>query len=133
MEAAIQEYFRSIAVKFKHEDTSELGYRADFENLLKQIFKDSDVYRFTHDGKVENRNKPDFVVRKNDIPILYIETKDIGCDLNQEEKSEQLKRYFGYGNLILTDYLEFRFYRFGRPYSAPIKIGAASLKTRKSS
>ena len=130
MEAAIQEYFRSIAVKFKHEDTSELGYRADFENLLKQIFKDSDVYRFTHDGKVENRNKPDFVVRKNDIPILYIETKDIGCDLNQEEKSEQLKRYFGYGNLILTDYLEFRFYRFGRPYSAPIKIGAASLKTR---
>jgi type I restriction-modification system DNA methylase subunit len=76
------------------------------------------------------QNKPDFVVRKNDIPILYIETKDIGCDLNQEEKSEQLKRYFGYGNLILTDYLEFRFYRFGQPYSAPIKIGKAVLKTR---
>jgi hypothetical protein len=38
-------------------------------------------------------------------------TKDIGEDLNKVEKSEQLKRYReSLHNLILTDYLEFRWY-----------------------
>jgi predicted helicase len=37
------------------------------------------------------------------------------------EKSEQLKRYLGYPNLILTNYLEFRFFRNGEKYQS-IKI-----------
>ena len=58
---------------------------------------------------------PDFTVSKklenNPFNIGYIETKDVGVSLDQAEKSEQLKRYRrSLGNLLLTDYLEFRWY-----------------------
>src|SRR5947209_9456061 len=43
--------------------------------------------------------------------IGYIEAKDIGVSLDKIEKDEQLKRYLhALDNLILTDYLEFRWY-----------------------
>jgi len=56
------------------------------------------------------------------VPLLYIETKDIGVSLDKVEKSDQMRRYYGYTNLVLTDYLEFRFYRNGIYYVEPIKI-----------
>lgn len=115
-------YIQSISKKFSYEETSEMGYRTDFEDLLKGIFESINVTRFDHDAKADHGNKPDFVVRKNDIPILYIEAKDIGISLDKVEKSEQMSRYFGYSNLVLTDYVEFRFYRNGLPYGEPIKI-----------
>ena len=89
-------------------------YRTDFENLLKEVFKaDGKVMQINHDSTNDNGNKPDFVISKNNVPILYIETKDIGVSLDKIEKSNQMDRYFGYNNLIITDYLEFRFYRIG--------------------
>lgn len=118
----LQNYVNSISSKYAHEGTSEMGYRTDFELLLKGIFESINVSRFDHDAKAIKGNKPDFVVIKNDVPILYIETKDIGVSLDKIEKSEQMSRYFGYTNLVLTDYVEFRFYRNGLPYGEPIKI-----------
>jgi predicted helicase len=57
---------------------------------------------------------PDFVVTKGVTTIGYIEAKDIGKSLDEAEKSEQLKRYCdSLTNLILTDYLEFRWYGDG--------------------
>ncbi len=59
---------------------------------------------------------PDFIflnkVNRNLI-YGYAETKDVYTDLDQIEKTEQLKRYLGYSNLILTNYLEFRFFKNG--------------------
>jgi type I restriction-modification system DNA methylase subunit len=44
----------------------------------------------------------------------HIEAKDIGVSLTKKAKSQQLKRYFNaLPNLILTDYLEFRWYVSG--------------------
>jgi len=123
-------YIQSISPKFSHKETSEMGYRADFENLLKGIFVSLNVQRIGHDEKTKQGNKPDFVVYNHEIPILYIEAKDIGISLDKVEKSEQMARYFGYSNLVLTDYLEFRFYRNGLPYGEPIKIGEYNLKER---
>ncbi|HOB71645.1 MAG TPA: N-6 DNA methylase, partial [bacterium] len=58
---------------------------------------------------------PDYILtNKNNLPVGYIEAKDIGINLRETEKSEQLNRYKeSLDNLILTDYLEFRFYRNG--------------------
>ncbi|MBE3141879.1 MAG: N-6 DNA methylase, partial [Thermoplasmata archaeon] len=54
---------------------------------------------------------PDFIIEKRKVPLGYVETKDVGVDLNKIEKSDQLKRYLkALNNLILTDYLEFRWY-----------------------
>ena len=108
-----------------------MGYRADFEIILKGIFESvQKLSRIDHDARAKQGNKPDFVVLKGDIPILYVEAKDIGVSLDKVEKSEQMARYFGYSNLILTDYLEFRFYRNGYGYGEPIKIADYDLKER---
>lgn len=42
--------------------------------------------------------------------------------LEKIEKSEQLSRYFGYAKLILTNGIEFRFYRNGIRYGEPITL-----------
>src|SRR3989339_1582071 len=127
----LNSYISSISTKFSHEETSEMGYRTDFEQLLGGIFEEIKFRRIDHDAKAEKGNKPDFVVYKGDVPILYIEAKDIGISLDKVEKSEQMSRYFGYTNLVLTDYLEFRFYRNGIRYIEPIKIADYDLKSRK--
>ena len=57
---------------------------------------------------------PDFIVERNGVPIGHIECKDLGANLDRTEGSDQLKRYrSGLPNLILTDYLEFRWYAEG--------------------
>lgn len=126
----VQNYINSISSKFTHEETSEMGYRTDFEILLKGVFETIKVTRFDHDARAKQGNKPDFVVVNDDVPLLYIETKDIGISLDKIEKSEQMARYFGYANLVLTDYVEFRFYRNGIPYGEPIKIAEYSKSNR---
>ena len=57
---------------------------------------------------------PDFIVERDGVPIGHIECKDIGQNLDAAEASEQLQRYRrALPNLILTDYLEFRWYVAG--------------------
>ncbi|MFE1744263.1 N-6 DNA methylase [Coleofasciculus sp. H7-2] len=58
---------------------------------------------------------PDFTVKRRDLLVGYVEAKDIGLDLDQIEKSEQLQRYLeAFPNLVLTNYLEFRWYVNGK-------------------
>lgn len=58
---------------------------------------------------------PDFTVRRRDLLVGYVEAKDVGLDLDVFEESEQLKRYReSFTNLILTNYLEFRWYVEGK-------------------
>jgi len=125
-----ENYIQSISSKFSHEETSEMGYRTDFEILIKGIFESINVRRIDHDARAEQGNKPDFVVLIHDVPILYIEAKNIGVSLDKIEKSEQMARYYGYANLVLTDYVEFRFYRNGLRYEDPIKIANYNIKNR---
>ncbi|HWO07256.1 MAG TPA: type ISP restriction/modification enzyme [Candidatus Paceibacterota bacterium] len=79
-------------------------------------------------GKVEF-GAPDFALIKGGFPIGYVETKRLGENLNDIAKGEQLKRYFGYANLILTNYLEFRFYKHGEAYCDPITIADLATLT----
>lgn len=132
MTSILPNYIQAVSKKFSHPETSEMGYRTDFEILLNGIFGSVKNLkpRIDHDARAKQGNKPDFVVLKGDIPILYIEAKDAGVSLDKIEKSEQMARYFGYANLVLTDYVEFRFYRNGLPYGEPIKIAEYDLKER---
>lgn len=126
----MEKYLKNISVKFSDDMTSEMGYRTDFENLLESIFPKEQKYHIIHDGRVVGGNKPDFVVLKDTIPVLYIENKDIGVVLDKIEKSNQIDRYFGYDNLILTDQVEFRFYRNGEKYGEPIRIATYDKTSR---
>ncbi|MDD3005583.1 type ISP restriction/modification enzyme [Flavobacterium sp.] len=69
---------------------------------------------------------PDYVLTRKDIPIGYIEAKDIGVDLGSKTLKEQFDRYkSGLSNLIFTDYLDFHFYKDGEFI---IKIAIAEIE-----
>ena len=54
---------------------------------------------------------PDYIVTRAHTPIGYVEAKDVDANLDTVERSEQMRRYRdALNNLILTDYLEFRWY-----------------------
>jgi predicted helicase len=70
----------------------------------------------TNEPKRIQCGAPDFILTRNGVPLGYIEAKDVGVSLDQAERSDQLRRYReNLGNLVLTDYLEFRWYQFGEP------------------
>jgi hypothetical protein len=130
MQQIFDTYISKISHKYSREETSEYGYRTPLENLLEAIFQDINIDEINNDPKVENGNKPDFTITKNGVALLQVETKDIGISLDKVEKSSQMSRYYGYENLVLTDYLEFRFYRNGERYEEPIEIGKYNKKDR---
>lgn len=130
MKNAFETYIQVVSSKYSHLETSEYGYRTDFENLLKKLFELIKNLRIDHDPKAIDGNKPDFAILSGETPILFIEAKDIGTSLDRIERSNQMNRYFGYANLVLTDYLEFRFYRNGLKYCEPIKIAEYDVGNR---
>lgn len=117
-------YLNELSKYYADPTSTEMSYRTAMQNYLASIFP-APEYVIQHDPKVASGNKPDYIIRRGDVPLLYIEVKDprkATSDLNKIEKSEQAARYFGYTNLILSDYAEFRFYRNGEPYTEPIKL-----------
>jgi hypothetical protein len=66
------------------------------------------------------------------LPIGYVECKDVGVPLDAVEKSDQLKRYRAHlDNLILTDYVQFRWFVDGKPRASAqlARISGEKLET----
>ena len=97
----------------------EHQHRPALKTLLEVMLPD--VNAINEPGKIEF-GAPDFALMKGGYPIGYVETKRLGENLDDIAKGEQLKRYFGYANLVLTNYLEFRFYKHGEQYGDAITL-----------
>ena len=97
-----------------------------YRPALKQYFESIDILiKAVNEPSRSAHGAPDFIfqdIKNKDLIHGYAETKDLYVDLDKVEKSEQLKRYLGYPNLILTNYLEFRFFKNGEKYQT-VKIG----------
>jgi predicted helicase len=105
---AFQEYLVKIDAEYRRGNATELTYRSALENLIESL---SPGVNASSDPRHIACGAPDFVVERHKIPLGYVETKDLGVNLDKIEKTDQLKRYFkALNNLILTDYLEFRWY-----------------------
>jgi len=106
----LKQYLHEVSKNLKEGNSSELSYRTHFENLFKAILPKGFTIKQEPAGREEG--KPDFIVMKDNVPFGIIETKDVGKKL-ASSKSDlgQLKRYYNsMSNVILTDYLEFRWY-----------------------
>lgn len=115
MTAAISLYLSDVQKQFDSGQAVEHAYRPALKRLL-DTFEDT---RAINDPKQSEFGAPDFVLLRDsntDIAKGYAEAKDIGTNLEKAEVSEQMRRYSGYSNLFLTDYLEFRFYADGERY-----------------
>ncbi len=110
-EPVLRNYLRKIEKAYQIGNATEHTYRAALQELLEALFQGISA---TNEPKHIKCGAPDFIITDKQIPLGYIETKNIGVSLDQTEHSEQLKRYLGsLANLILTDYVEFRWYVTG--------------------
>jgi len=115
----LEDYYATLVEKHKTGQAREHAYRPVLERLIQKM---DESLKILNDPSRSEHGNPDFVFLKGDITVGYAETKDIGIDLDKTERSDQMQRYLGYSNLILTDYLEFRFFRNGLRYEEPIRI-----------
>jgi len=110
----IEEYIFNIRKRYQTGISREHAYRGDLQQLLETLLPDTIV---TNEPARISCGSPDYVITRKDIPIGYIEAKDIGVDLGKTLKSEQIKRYTAsLDNLILTDYVTFIFLKDGEVY-----------------
>lgn len=105
-------YIKELQQLWKTNQAREHAYRPALANLLNALKPDAES-RVVNDPARSEFGAPDFIILKNELSLGHIETKDLGANLDKVETSEQLKRYYGYKNLVLTNYLEFRFFKNG--------------------
>ncbi len=108
----IQSYIEKITTRYKTGISREHSYRGDLQHLLESLAQGVLV---TNEPARIDCGAPDYIITRKNIPVGYIEAKDIGVSLAKTDKSEQMKRYkASLDNLLLTDYLDFRLYRNGQ-------------------
>lgn len=112
MRDAVKVYVRAVGEAYAAGNATEHTYRPALKELL-QSFRAG--ISAVNEPKRAACGAPDYVIQHRGLTLGYVEAKDIGKSLDEVEKSEQLGRYrHALGNLILTDYLEFRWYVAGQ-------------------
>lgn len=107
----MKHYLKQIAAAYQAGNATEHTHRPALKTLLESCQPNIVA---TNEPKRIQCGAPDYILTRNGIPLGFVEAKDIGISLDQTEKSEQLVRYRdSLANLILTDYLEFRWYVSG--------------------
>ncbi|MEA5551745.1 type ISP restriction/modification enzyme [Anabaena cylindrica UHCC 0172] len=104
----LQVYFQEVNQVYQGQNATEHSYRPALKKLMESL--DSGIQAINEPKRIAC-GAPDFLVRNGILEVGHIEAKDIGVSLKKVEKTPQMGRYFqALGNLILTDYLEFRWY-----------------------
>lgn len=98
------------------------GREHSYRPSLKDFFVALTGLTVVNEPKRSEYGAPDFVFLNKNIVTAYAEAKDLNVSLAEIVKGEQMGRYYGYSNIILTNCLEFRFYRNGQEYTAAITI-----------
>ena len=110
--AVFRDYCREIGQTRATGQATEHSYRPALQKLIQDL-AGGDV-RAINEPQSVACGAPDFIVERRGVRIGHIECKDVGANLDRAEASAQLKRYRdGLPNLILTDYLQFRWYAEG--------------------
>ena len=120
----VKEYIESINRRYKLGNATEHTYRGDLQNLIESLQPN---VKATNEPKRQECGAPDYILTRKDIPVGFIEAKDIGdTDLNGVKKAgnkEQFDRYkSSLNNIIFTDYINFHLYRDGE-FVTKVSIG----------
>jgi predicted helicase len=126
----LDQYITSINQRFQLGNATEHTFRGDLQVLIESLVPE---IRATNEPKRQKCGAPDYIITKKEIPIGFIEAKDIGDkDLDGTKltgNKEQFDRYKGsLGNLIFTDYINFHLYHDGIFVT---KIAIAELQNGK--
>jgi hypothetical protein len=111
----LNQYIDNINQRYTLGNATEHTFRGDLQQLIESLAMD---VRATNEPKRQECGAPDYILTKKDIPVGFIEAKDIGDkDLEGKKKTgnkEQFDRYkASLDNLMFTDYLNFHLYNDG--------------------
>lgn len=125
----IGDYIDNINQRYRLGNATEHTFRGDLQNLIEHLVPSICA---TNEPKRQSCGAPDYILTLKEIPVGYIEAKDIGDrDLEGTKKTgnkEQFDRYKAWlDNLIFTDYLDFYLYRDG-VFVRKISIGEITPK-----
>ena len=103
-------YLKTLAAVYRDGGTEHTG-RTPLENLL-NAFAAETMDRGTevqHEGGREgDKGAPDYKIKRRGMILGYVETKQIGDNLDKILKTDQIARYRKLSdNILVTDYLQF--------------------------
>ncbi|MEF2279119.1 type ISP restriction/modification enzyme [Deinococcus sp. YIM 134068] len=117
----VKTYLDRVEKDLKAGRATEHTHRAALSTLLEGMLSGAHA---TNEPKRGKYGAPDYLITRDDVTLGYAEAKDVGVSLAETEKSEQLGRYrAALPNLLLTDYLEFRWYVDGEKRQARALLG----------
>ena len=125
----LDNYINNLNQRYLLGNATEHTFRGDLQQLLESMVP---TIRATNEPKRQSCGAPDYILTKKDIPVGFIEAKDIGDkDLDGTKKNgnkEQFDRYkASLNNLIFTDYVHFHLYREGE-FTTKIAIAEITEK-----
>jgi len=110
---SFQEYVAEVKSKFVRGDYTEMTFRTPFENFIESL--NAEFGLFQEPERKRKLGAPDFQAFRKAVKVGYIETKDIGKNLDDELESEQMRKYkSSIDNIILTNYGRFIAIRKGQ-------------------
>jgi predicted helicase len=120
---SIQQYIDNLNQRYKLGNATEHTFRGDLQTLIESLVPD---IRATNEPKRQDCGAPDYILTRKEVPVGFIEAKDIGdkdlAGLKKTGNKEQFDRYkASLNNLFFTDYLDFHLYRDGQ-FVTSIKI-----------
>ena len=123
------QYVTDLNQRYKLGNATEHTFRGDLQTLIESLVPE---IRATNEPKRQSCGAPDYILTKKDIPVGFIEAKDIGdkdlAGIKKTGNKEQFDRYkTSLGNLFFTDYLDFHLYRDGQFIT---KIAIAELSEK---
>ena len=109
MDRELKAYLRALRKELRSGQATEHSYRPALKTLIEAAGPPG--IQAVNEPTQGEYGAPDFIVHNNGVPVGHVECKNIGADLDEVEQSAQLLRYRdALPNLILTDYVEFRWY-----------------------
>ena len=109
MDRHLRAYLRDLRKERRSGQATEHSYRPALKKLIEAAGPTG--IQAVNEPTQGEYGAPDFIVHQNGVPVGHVECKDIGANLDEVEESAQLRRYRdALPNLILTDYVEFRWY-----------------------
>lgn len=117
----LQNYLANISKLHFQGNATEHSYRSDLQLLLQEIL--GKEFSVVNEPTRQKCGAPDYIISKKEVPVGYVEAKDLKLGIDHKKNKEQFDRYRkALDNLIITDYLHFEFYRNGE-LKAKIALG----------
>jgi len=108
-----QRYFKEIRRIYLQGDYTEWTLRTPFENFVKSL--NSNYNLIQEPKRTKGLGAPDFKAFFGSRKVGFIETKDLGENLDEVLESDQLRKYTeSVDNLVVTNYIRFILIRTGR-------------------